>query len=407
MQTSSVLALLAFAGVQGFQAPTAVRTPTRTHASSATSLAAKKIVLCFDGTGNEPDQYGEPIIDKKQGKEPISTKTITNPLKIHLLAGGQIDNANNHVEGQHCIYLRGVGTRPALTPIGWLAFQGQNTLNQIMGILRRQINDAKRRLADVYEEGDELYVFGFSRGSASARKFCSEIDKDGLKMKNGKVVKSPKVQFLGCFDTVADQTLIDWPTMLWDSLTGRLPTGEKLGEQDGKIAPNVAKALHLVSLDDNRYRKGEVLPFAPTLMGAEPERVEEIWFPGQHGDVGGYSAKKGLSDCALRFMMKRASENGLTFVNPKEVTEEALTCPKHEHPEGFITTTDLEIEPDATGDNIPTNFDSFRPVVAFKNNKILNGTPVKIHESVFQRIQGRSSYRPNPLLWQAMIEMAL
>src|SRR5260221_10072794 len=86
---------------------------------------------------------------------------------------------------------------------------------------------------------------------------------------------------------------------------------------DTDLSPRVEAAYHAVAIDEHRK------PFLPTLWtdarGAAPRvnvagsNVEQVWFVGAHSNVGGGYADSGLSDIALKWMVDRASVNGLQF----------------------------------------------------------------------------------------------
>lgn len=82
--------------------------------------------------------------------------------------------------------------------------------------------------------------------------------------------------------------------------------GEKISSdvvfENGTLNARVQRAVHIVSLDEDR------VPFDPTLInkdGKNPDRILEVWFPGVHSDIGGGYWFDGLSDQALRFMIKQ------------------------------------------------------------------------------------------------------
>jgi uncharacterized protein (DUF2235 family) len=89
------------------------------------------------------------------------------------------------------------------------------------------------------------------------------------------------------------------------------------GFLDTDLSPRVEAAYHAVAIDEHRK------PFLPTLWtdarGAVPRvnvagsKVEQVWFVGAHCNVGGGYADSGLSDIALKWMVDRASVNGLQF----------------------------------------------------------------------------------------------
>ena len=69
-------------------------------------MANSKIMICLDGTGNDPeDAVQEP---GKDGR--LADDGISNVLKLHLLAGGKLNNAQSNPR-QQSYYYSGVGTR--------------------------------------------------------------------------------------------------------------------------------------------------------------------------------------------------------------------------------------------------------------------------------------------------------
>ncbi len=81
------------------------------------------------------------------------------------------------------------------------------------------------------------------------------------------------------------------------------------GFLDTSLHANVEAAYHALAIDERRR------PFVPTLWTtfAPGQEVEQVWFAGVHGDVGGGYAETGLSDITLGWMIAKASAKGLVF----------------------------------------------------------------------------------------------
>jgi hypothetical protein len=101
---------------------------------------------------------------------------------------------------------------------------------------------------------------------------------------------------------------------VWDTV-GALGIPGHLGDlftqfysfQDTKLGPHVENAFHALALDEHRQ------DFAPTLWSKLPDspttqRLEQVWFPGAHSNVGGGYAEHGLSDVALAWMADRVEQ---------------------------------------------------------------------------------------------------
>lgn len=280
-------------------------------------LYAKKIFLCFDGTGNDENAEinevttGKLFWKKKVKGEYDENSGISNILRMHIMAGGSINNEFAEVPGQISLYMQGVG-----------AMDDSKKINQAIGDFTHQEDKMMEILVPKYEEGDTLYIFGFSRGAAAARDFVSRLGKDGIE-KDGKKYE-PTVRFVGVWDTVATDLKIEAKEIIKRGITNEgHPTPDDLGEVDDVISDKVEKVVHLCQLDDPR--QFSTMPYAPTLMTPD-DRVTEIWFPGTHGDSSVGSFTEGISDTALEFMINRMKEmdDPPTFLTAEEVKLEAL-----------------------------------------------------------------------------------
>lgn len=313
-------------------------------------------------------------------------------LKLHILAGGNLNKKSVcTVPGQLSIYERGIGAKVDNTVL--------KTLRMVGGDLSSQTEPMRERLEQVYEEGDRLFLVGFSRGAASARKFAMDLYEDGVTTKDGKKISQPPIDFLGCFETVSMQVKRNFFKIMRSSRKEKVASSSVLGEKDGRVAPNVKKAVHNVALDDNR--QFEPFPcFPPVLMGDE-DRVEEVWFAGEHGDVGGNFYTKGIPDCSCQVMkewMEKGVEDGLQFLEPEDIKDESLELDIA--PELKINKLDINIKPDPS-DKIHLNQEcqvpteeftpSYRKVYVAKNDEKVPEGVVKIDRSVLEHMESEKA----------------
>lgn len=261
---------------------------------------SKSLIFCFDGTSNHPS-------DAKLHKEwfgfsdEVVDKNITNILKLHILFGGNLENKALS-SFQHSFYYSGVGTYGGFfEKMLNVAFAPENL--DVSSIMNQAIND----LLVHYQEGDKIFVFGFSRGAAIARRFCSVMHKY---LGYNKPIDD-LVEFLGVFDTVAS---IGKPNLNDENK----PISDVVFE-NGTISDNIKRALHLLSLDEKR------VAFQPTLMNAD-KRVKEVWFSGVHSDIGGGFYYDGLSDVTLDYMLNEIIQRQLriTILDVDEINFNAL-----------------------------------------------------------------------------------
>jgi uncharacterized protein (DUF2235 family) len=104
-----------------------------------------------------------------------------------------------------------------------------------------------------------------------------------------------------------------WDTV--DALGFPLPglrelTRPRVGRQAPLLGRCVENLFHALALDETR------VAFAPTLWHVLDEhtgRVEQVWFPGAHGDVCGGFGNRGLADISLAWMVECAEQCGLAF----------------------------------------------------------------------------------------------
>lgn len=354
----------------------------------------KNILLCFDGSGNEPKMYGT-----YEGDHVVASLRygITNVLKIHLLAGGSAitdDDDYADVDGQHSIYVSGVGVRVKV--------------NLLFGYIKVQTEEMLEKLEKVYRKGDRLFLFGFSRGAASAREFVSIVNSRGIKCLDNKFAsltcrrytgsiyeerdKNPIIKFMGLFDCVSRQvfSLSFFKGIAQMALKRGVFSPRVLGEKEGKMADNVERALHLVGLDDPRMYGSH----GPTLLGQIDDKFEEIWMPGTHGDTGGAWYDKDLGDVALKYMLDCVEEHGegikfkkAPFNFNKQTIDFISETSAFQDFNNYMTLKSLDQKTAKDAVNWENKFKqdkaSYRVIGTWKNNEFHEDGLVTIHESAY------------------------
>ncbi len=341
----------------------------------------KNLIFCFDGTSNEPADATQ----ERTSSGGVVDNSISNVLKLHLFFGGDLKDESAVGEGQLSLYYSGVGTYGSKIKRIFNAGLALKDPGRI-------INEALIDLNNRYEPGDKIFVFGFSRGAAIARKFASVYPKEDIT----KHIRA-KITFLGVFDTVAS---IGMPDMDTDE---RLSSDVNF--ENRTVSSRVKETLHLCSIDDKRKA------FQPTLMNKD-ERVTEIWFAGAHSDVGGGYHRDGLSDNTLRYMLDEIERRKLGIktiaaseVDYSQVLKPAIPAEEEETSKSKnpveLDFDDLVIEPNVFGKNhqqsrtwlisMLTLYD--RNIAVIANDKVTKQRP-KIHHSVAERIYGDINYRP-------------
>jgi uncharacterized protein (DUF2235 family) len=309
----------------------------------------KRIVIACDGTWRRLD--------------------ARHPTNVAKLACAVLPVAPDGAAQVVC-HVDGVGTGRGT---GALARGLDRVLGGLFGMgLMDAIAEAYRFLAFAYAPGDEIYVFGFSRGAFTARSLVGLMRNCGIperaethaipealalyrargpeRRPDGAValrfrarvarhvVTSPAeatwraalgapgaqaerlaIRYLGVWDTVG---ALGVPAHL--ALARRFNRG--LGFHDTRLSGMVRAARHAVAIDERRRT------FPPALW----DNLEELnagaggdyrqcWFPGDHGSVGGGGPVTALSDDALAWVAEGASAAGLAL-DPEAVATWARGC---------------------------------------------------------------------------------
>jgi uncharacterized protein (DUF2235 family) len=263
---------------------------------------AKAIIFCADGTWNHPGQTQDGL------------PADTNVYKFF--------KALKQSATQEPHYDDGVGADG--TPIDQLA--GGAIGDGLFG----KIKDGYTAVARSYDDGDSIWLFGFSRGAYTARSLAGMIAICGLPAPGKFTDDATKEAFAAYRAGPGRKALLDAFTAkydardvkiamvgVWDTvgalgIPGDLFAGldtQIYGFLDTSLHEDVEAAYHALAIDERRSE------FAPTLWtGYAPGReVRQLWFAGVHGDVGGGYGETGLSDIAMKWLMETAAAKGLVF----------------------------------------------------------------------------------------------
>ena len=202
------------------------------------------------------------------------------------------------------------------------------------GILQK-IRDGYTKIAHVYVPGDEIFLFGFSRGAYTARSLAGMIAICGLP--TGVFSDDCVTQaFVAYRDPVNRASILAGLTAcglepatiqmvgVWDTVGSLgIPAifggvdEKKYGFLDTSLHPDIKNAYQCLALDEKRAQ------FPATLWTSAPaagQTIEQIWFSGCHGDVGGGTAQAGgvdagtrLCDITMGWMVSKAEALGVTM----------------------------------------------------------------------------------------------
>ena len=258
----------------------------------------KNIIICCDGTDNK-----------------LTINENTNVLHLY--------SCLEKSERQVAYYHPGVGTIAPSGARNWLTRKWSIIKDLVSASsLEENVKDAYRFLMENYEEGDKIYLFGFSRGAYTVRMLSGLIQMFGLLHKGNfghlryaleiyvkgdkmfhianafksRFSREAEIHFIGIWDTVvASGGLI--------SYYKNFPYSRSLG-----IANTVR---HAIAIDERRkhYYFYEVDEFH--------KDSKEVLFAGAHSDVGGSYPEEGLSKIALEWMLGEASNHDLILSKNK------------------------------------------------------------------------------------------
>lgn len=193
--------------------------------------------------------------------------------------------------------------------------------------INRQIRRAYGFIASRYRPGDRIFLLGFSRGAYAVRSLAGVIDKIGLvKAEHANVRNirqayrhyqfnpagaSAKV-FAGqmCHENVEIEMVGVWDTV--KALGLRVPLIWRLSKTDHdfhshELGSSIRNGFHALAMDENRDIYAPVLWHCPQDWEGS---VEQVWFRGTHGDVGGhlghFHPARPLANIPLVWMLDKA-----------------------------------------------------------------------------------------------------
>jgi uncharacterized protein (DUF2235 family) len=286
----------------------------------------RKLIVCCDGTWNRRDQAGATT----------NVAKMARAVKPHDERG----------ISQLIYYHPGVGTG---NWFDWMLGGG-------FGVgLSGNIESAYSFLVDNFEYGDEIFLFGFSRGAFTVRSLAGFIGLVGLlekadmgffpqvykiyrsKRYRSALVQSPdptemrnafrkvfpegeangdnarllevlnrsrmtEIFFIGVWDTVGSLGV----PFRWLGPFG----ASRYSFHNTDLGEAISYAYQALAIDERRG------PFPPTLWtrprgrgdlaGAKTQVLEQVWFAGCHSNVGGGYADCGLSDISFLWMAAKA-----------------------------------------------------------------------------------------------------
>ncbi|MCJ8209765.1 DUF2235 domain-containing protein [Mucilaginibacter sp. RS28] len=339
----------------------------------------KRLITCSDGTWDKPG-------DKGQNGQPLDSNVCLLFNAIKSIA----DDGTPQLK----VYDTGVGTG-----YSWR----DKLLGGITGLgIDKKIKDIYTFLVMTYEPGDEIYLFGFSRGAYTARSLAGLIRNTGILKpdfihlvdkaydlyrdrneytapdsdlmrafrQNYSYEDITRIKFIGVWDTVG---ALGIPLPAW-----KLYNRERYKFHDVTLSSTVDYAYQALAVDERRkpFNASIWQASSNAVDGKQTLEMEQRWFAGVHCNVGGGYEDRGLSNETLKWLTDNAKLRGLEL-------------------------EDVKLEP-YTPNHLGVKRNSFTLPFWFtgriwRNIEHPEDGPQIIDDSVFKRLAADPSYRPKNL----------
>ena len=190
-----------------------------------------------------------------------------------------------------------------------------------------QIRRAYGWLASGYREGDRIFLFGYSRGAFAVRSLAGVIDRVGLLKREHATERAVTLAWRHYERAPHSRTAqaftrrfchLEAPIEMvgvWDTVKAmglRLPffwmfSPDRHAFHSHHLGSSIRHGFHALALHETR------MAFEPVLWDCPPGwegNVEQVWFRGAHGDIGGqiggFESARSLSNIPLVWMLERA-----------------------------------------------------------------------------------------------------
>ena len=299
-------------------------------------MKPRRLVLCLDGTWNNAYAL----------KKRSDGHAVLKPSNVLKVARAVVPYDTDNDRLQIVLYHIGVGSLARYPGIpNRLLSLADRALGGGWGAgFEENVEEALEFLAHNHEPGDEVYIFGFSRGAAAAQAVTRFLDwARGLPLKHdshylprlfhdyvaqhGKEPVEAALQRINSDRSQEPHPLAPLDTFkpvdvvflgVWDTV---MALGARFRSR-GAHTSSVSRSFHIsdqppqcvrharqaLAIDEVRY------DFRPEIWRgpiSDGQTLEQRWFAGVHSNVGGGYIDDGLANLALQWMLKEAEAKGL------------------------------------------------------------------------------------------------
>lgn len=346
--------------------------------TEGTPSLPRRLVVCCDGTWDSADggEAASNVVRIARSVKPIAANGMPQIVYYHP----------------------GVGTGNGLDKL----------IGGATGVgLARNVRDAYAFIVNNYVPGDEIFLFGFSRGAYTARSISGLIDTIGLlgeRQMGGfldawafyRMSSAEKRQHQAAFDAQFDgrQTDVSIKCIgVWDTvgslgipsnrIVGRLPICRANYKfLSVKLCPSVEYAFQALAIDEKRAA------FPPSVWDRDPRApatqvIRQVWFAGVHADIGGGYKEHGAADLSFLWMVAQTWD--LLDFDADDIAAELDKSQAYEQ---------ATLHESATG--------IWRNVIGIKHRKLGTGVNEEVHPSAIRRLAtkgsgpgGKNPYNPS------------
>ena len=209
--------------------------------------------------------------------------------------------------------------------------------------LAEHIREAYSFICLNYNDGDEIFLLGFSRGAFTARSISSLINAAGLltatgleyfvqvfedwefQQKPGFKTRWPDLPFKSHKPPVGpdyQQKLLEKKltrpnikikcVAVWDTVGGLgipmigllpQPPSRDFAFVDTRVESNIEYAFQALALDEHRRSFSPTIWDSPHVEPNDLKQLKQCWFPGVHSDIGGSYDDRALANLTLAWMV--------------------------------------------------------------------------------------------------------
>jgi uncharacterized protein (DUF2235 family) len=386
---------------------------------------SKNIVICADGTGNS---FGRSVSNVARMIRFLALDDHSRQVVVYDQGIGtdarrweEIAKFREDIPDSRALHVLRGPHESRFRPAEWTAL----VLGLAFGYgLQANVSQMYLELAKLYEEGDRVFLFGFSRGAFTVRALAGLIYRCGLPQRgdadftrrfkrawclfnrmhplepqtsNFRADEGQRecpIHFLGIWDTVKSYgglRPILLPHLRHNPIVERVRHALALDERRGWFDATTWGGLDLDRKSDAAWSR---LP-EPVRRKIEKQDIEEVWFRGCHSDIGGGDKEEQSARIALRWMLGEAAQSRLCL--------NACGCrllqppPKPESAEVHESVTFgwrlTELLPRRTIDNSgqwPKRITTIGQAVRHPD-RLLRNERVAVHESVVRVVATRNS----------------